>query len=42
MVYMTKKNSKTKFTCERCGQNVWAKPDAAIACGPCNVMMDAA
>jgi uncharacterized membrane protein len=38
----TKRDSKTKFTCAVCGQNAWAKPDAEIACGPCNVMMDAA
>jgi hypothetical protein len=36
-----KRSSKTKFTCELCGQNAWAKPDAVIACGACNVMMDA-
>jgi ribosomal protein L37E len=37
-----KRASKTKFSCAVCGQNAWAKPDAAIACGPCGVMMDAA
>jgi hypothetical protein len=37
-----KRASKTKFTCAVCGQNAWAKPDAAIACGSCDVMMDAA
>lgn len=28
-----KKASKTKFTCPDCGQNAWAKPDAALICG---------
>ena len=27
--------SKTKFTCPECGQNAWAKPDAALICGDC-------
>jgi hypothetical protein len=27
--------SKTKFTCETCGQNAWAKPSAALRCGDC-------
>jgi hypothetical protein len=27
--------SKTKFTCPECGQNAWAKPDAALICGEC-------
>lgn len=27
--------SKTKFTCPACGQNAWAKPDAALICGDC-------
>jgi len=30
-----KKASKTKFTCPECGQNAWAKPDAALICGDC-------
>ena len=30
-----KKASKTKFTCPDCGQNAWAKPDAALICGGC-------
>jgi predicted SprT family Zn-dependent metalloprotease len=30
-----KKASKTKFTCTECGQNAWAKPDAALICGGC-------
>jgi predicted SprT family Zn-dependent metalloprotease len=28
-------SSKTKFTCDRCGQNAWGKPDLAILCEPC-------
>jgi hypothetical protein len=27
--------SKTKFTCTRCNQNVWGKPDTAVACWTC-------
>jgi predicted SprT family Zn-dependent metalloprotease len=30
-----KKASKTKYTCPDCGQNAWAKPDAALICGDC-------
>ena len=32
-------NSKTKFTCEACGQNAWAKPDADLICGRCEQVM---
>src|SRR5262245_41603292 len=28
-------NSKTKFTCVTCGQNVWGKPDAVVLCAAC-------
>ncbi len=28
-------NSKTKFTCPSCGQNVWGKPDTEVLCMPC-------
>ncbi len=31
--------SKTKFTCPGCGQNAWAKPDAALMCAPCQEIM---
>lgn len=31
-----KSDSKTKFTCEMCGQNAWAKPDACLKCGVCD------
>lgn len=27
--------SKTKFTCPKCQQNAWAKPDALLICGVC-------
>jgi predicted SprT family Zn-dependent metalloprotease len=36
------KNSKTKFTCPSCRQNVWGKPDAQIDCRPCGVQMNPA
>ena len=32
-------NSKTKFTCSRCGQNVWGKPDSHVGCWDCKVQM---
>jgi predicted SprT family Zn-dependent metalloprotease len=32
-------NSKTKFTCSRCGQNAWGKPDLDIICGWCGIRM---
>lgn len=34
--------SKTKFTCDVCGQNAWAKADAMITCGACEMPMEAA
>jgi hypothetical protein len=37
-----KRASKTKFTCELCGLNAWAKPNAVIACGACEWPMAAA
>ena len=36
-----KERSKTKFTCPSCGQNAWAKPDAALICGACEESMEA-
>jgi predicted SprT family Zn-dependent metalloprotease/ribosomal protein S27E len=27
--------SKEKFTCSKCGANVWGKPDSDVQCGPC-------
>lgn len=32
-----KRESKTKYTCPECGQNVWAKPEANLMCGECKV-----
>ena len=32
-------NSKTKFTCQGCGQNAWGKPDLEIVCKPCGIQM---
>lgn len=34
-----KADSKTKYTCEMCGQNAWAKPQAWIKCGTCDETM---
>ncbi len=33
--------SKTKYTCPDCGLNAWAKPDAPLVCGACQVPMQA-
>ena len=33
------RNSKTKFSCTKCGQNAWGKPDLAIICKPCRFEM---
>ena len=35
-----KAKSKTKFSCPSCGQNAWAKPDAALICGECEEPME--
>lgn len=32
----TKKCSKIKYTCPKCEQNAWAKPNALLACGICH------
>ena len=32
-------SSKTKFTCMKCGQNVWGKPDTRVGCHDCKVRM---
>lgn len=37
-----KPNSKTKYTCEACGLNAWAKPAAKLICGECREPMAAA
>lgn len=31
----SKKSSKTKYTCEGCGLNIWAKPGASVVCAEC-------
>lgn len=32
-----KKASKTKYTCQSCGLNAWAKPDISLICGECDI-----
>jgi hypothetical protein len=32
--------SKTKYSCEQCGLNAWAKPDAHLICGDCELPME--
>jgi predicted SprT family Zn-dependent metalloprotease len=32
--------SKTKYSCDTCGQNAWAKPDAHLICGDCMEPME--
>lgn len=34
-----KADSKTKYSCEMCGLNAWAKPDSKIICGLCEELM---
>lgn len=34
-----KRASKTKYTCPDCGQNAWAKPEAALMCARCEELM---
>jgi hypothetical protein len=34
-----KPKSKLKFTCPRCSQKVWGKPDTLVDCGHCTVRM---
>jgi hypothetical protein len=34
-----KRASKTKYTCPTCGLNAWAKPDVALICGACAVVL---
>jgi hypothetical protein len=33
--------SKIKYTCPVCGLNAWAKPEAALVCGDCKMVMEA-
>jgi hypothetical protein len=37
-----KSASKTKYTCEGCGVNAWAKPDVNLTCADCELPMLAA
>jgi hypothetical protein len=37
----TKKRNKIKYTCPRCGLNMWGKPNANILCGDDNVKLTA-
>jgi predicted SprT family Zn-dependent metalloprotease len=32
--------SKTKYTCPSCGLNAWAKPNAPLVCGDCQVSLE--
>ena len=34
-----KVNSKTKFSCDGCGANAWAKPTIFLVCGDCELQM---
>ena len=34
-----KPNSKIKYTCPDCEQNAWAKPNAHLVCGHCDLTM---
>lgn len=36
----SKAASKTKFTCPDCEQHAWAKADARLICGTCEVVME--
>ena len=39
-IAQTKKvTSKTKFTCDGCGSNAWAKPTIFLVCGDCELQM---
>jgi predicted SprT family Zn-dependent metalloprotease len=35
------RRNKVKFTCPRCGQKAWGKPDLAVTCTPCGAEMRA-
>jgi predicted SprT family Zn-dependent metalloprotease len=37
-----KSASKTKYTCETCGLNAWAKPETSLMCGECGTELEAA
>src|SRR5262249_14822765 len=34
-----RRESKLKYTCPKCEQNAWAKPEAALVCGYCELEM---
>jgi hypothetical protein len=34
-----KAGGRTKYTCPGCGLNAWAKPDAVLVCGACEVTL---
>jgi predicted SprT family Zn-dependent metalloprotease len=36
-----KNQSKTKYSCPRCGLNAWAKPEANLVCGDCGEQLNA-
>jgi hypothetical protein len=36
-----KKKNKIKYTCEACGLNAWAKPNARLICGDCENPLEA-
>ena len=33
----SKSGTRTKYTCDSCGLNAWAKPDVQLVCGLCDV-----
>jgi hypothetical protein len=35
------KESKTKFTCPKCGMNVWGAPSVEVTCTKCQLPMEA-
>jgi len=37
----SKKKNKIKYTCPECNQNAWAKPCAKLACGVCELALEA-
>ncbi len=34
-----KRTSKTKYSCQTCGTNAWAKPNTKLICGDCEELM---
>jgi predicted SprT family Zn-dependent metalloprotease len=37
-----RRESKVKYSCPGCQQNAWAKPDASLVCGHCQLPMESA